>query len=347
MMSLEDILFHEELVKCSSYPEDAKWLEIINYADCTFDVNESQNLNPGHLKDFTRREAIETSAVVGPFFWWTYNKDSIDPCLQLIFRKSDVQRKSMSHGWELLLSYSFRTRLTSGYAKGTPRDGGIETMLKQVGRLENIHPLDSPTLLLYHELGSDNERAQRVLRERVREMENALIDRYAAAGGSSYLKDRSFDLDTINRDLAGLQCRALQKRPQAWKHVVERMEQAAMVYYEHLPDKERTVEMAQAHNEVLSRLSFMKSKLEGLENYTHTTLQRLSQLRDIVTTLTAKLESRLSIELAFQQHRIANASRKDSMSMKTLTLLGAMFLPGTFLSSMFSMSFFDFSDGKS
>lgn len=155
-------------------------------------------------------------------------------------------------------------------------------MLKQVGRLENIHPLDSPTLLLYHELGSDNERAQRVLRERVREMENALIDRYAAAGGSSYLKDRSFDLDTINRDLAGLQCRALQKRPQAWKHVVERMEQAAMVYYEHLPDKERTVEMAQAHNEVLSRLSFMKSKLEGLENYTHTTLQRLSQLRDIV-----------------------------------------------------------------
>ncbi|KAK0739447.1 hypothetical protein B0T21DRAFT_409795 [Apiosordaria backusii] len=31
------------------------------------------------------------------------------------------------------------------------------------------------------------------------------------------------------------------------------------------------------------------------------------------------------------------------MSMKTLALLGAFFLPGTFLSSLFSMPFFDFS----
>lgn len=32
--------------------------------------------------------------------------------------------------------------------------------------------------------------------------------------------------------------------------------------------------------------------------------------------------------------------------MKTLSLLGALFLPGTFLSSIFSMTFFDFSDGS-
>jgi Mg2+ and Co2+ transporter CorA len=32
--------------------------------------------------------------------------------------------------------------------------------------------------------------------------------------------------------------------------------------------------------------------------------------------------------------------------MKTLALLGSFFLPGTFLSSIFGMSFFDFSDGR-
>lgn len=33
--------------------------------------------------------------------------------------------------------------------------------------------------------------------------------------------------------------------------------------------------------------------------------------------------------------------------MKTLTLLGAIFLPGTYLASVFSMTFFDFAAGES
>lgn len=50
-------------------------------------------------------------------------------------------------------------------------------------------------------------------------------------------------------------------------------------------------------------------------------------------------ESRLSLEIAVQQQRLG-------YSMKTLALLGAFFLPGTFLSSVFGMSFFDFSPGR-
>lgn len=50
--------------------------------------------------------------------------------------------------------------------------------------------------------------------------------------------------------------------------------------------------------------------------------------------------------MAAQQRRLAHASKRDSTAMKTLSLLGALFLPGTFLSSIFSMSFFDFNVGK-
>jgi Mg2+ and Co2+ transporter CorA len=57
-------------------------------------------------------------------------------------------------------------------------------------------------------------------------------------------------------------------------------------------------------------------------------------------------ESRLSLRIAAQQHRLADASKRDSTSMKTLTFLGSLFLPGTFVSSVFSMSFFDFSKGE-
>lgn len=51
------------------------------------------------------------------------------------------------------------------------------------------------------------------------------------------------------------------------------------------------------------------------------------------------------VESTFSRE-IADASRRDGISMKTLAMLGATFLPGTFLSSLFSMSFFDFGRGK-
>ena len=60
----------------------------------------------------------------------------------------------------------------------------------------------------------------------------------------------------------------------------------------------------------------------------------------------AQKESKLNLEMAAQQRRLAHASKRDSTAMKTLSLLGAVFLPGTFLSSVFSMTFFDFNVGK-
>ena len=51
--------------------------------------------------------------------------------------------------------------------------------------------------------------------------------------------------------------------------------------------------------------------------------------------------------MAGAQRRLAHASKRDSNSMKTLSLLGAIFLPATYLASVFSMTFFNFSPGKS
>lgn len=57
-------------------------------------------------------------------------------------------------------------------------------------------------------------------------------------------------------------------------------------------------------------------------------------------------EARLNLQIAGEQRRIAHASKRDSTAMKTLSLLGALFLPGTYLASVFGMSFFNFEDGK-
>lgn len=58
-------------------------------------------------------------------------------------------------------------------------------------------------------------------------------------------------------------------------------------------------------------------------------------------------EARLNLEIAGEQRRIAHASKRDSTAMKTLSLLGALFLPGTYLASVFSMTFFNFEKGTS
>jgi hypothetical protein len=46
--------------------------------------------------------------------------------------------------------------------------------------------------------------------------------------------------------------------------------------------------------------------------------------------------------MAGEQRRLAHAAKRDSTSMKILSLLGAIFLPSTYLASIFSMAFFDF-----
>lgn len=56
-------------------------------------------------------------------------------------------------------------------------------------------------------------------------------------------------------------------------------------------------------------------------------------------------EARLNLQIAGEQRRIAHASKRDSTAMKTLSLMGALFLPGTYLASVFSMTFFNFEEG--
>ncbi len=57
-------------------------------------------------------------------------------------------------------------------------------------------------------------------------------------------------------------------------------------------------------------------------------------------------EARLNLEIAGEQRRIAHASKRDSTAMKMISLLGTLFLPGTFLASVFSMTFFNFQSSK-
>ncbi|KAK8016778.1 hypothetical protein PG993_014967 [Apiospora rasikravindrae] len=283
----------------------------------------------------------------------------------MVFRKSDVQWVGNPRGWQMILSYSFKTSITSGFVKGTKNAelGEILSQLKGCASPAH-HPLLLPILMLCQELGGSNDEKQKKIRNGIRELDMVLTGNYrnvtAAAG---HISLGELTLDRISQMIADYQSKVNWKRPQAWRNVLGRIQDATRWVWDNIDDLPPAFD--RLHRSLLDRLLFYNVKLDGLENYAHVSLARLDNLRQVVCKpipqngrglyadpcwytqtngLISQVESRLNAEIAIQQHLLANASKQDSASMKTLTILGAVFLPGTFLSSMFSMPFFEFND---
>ncbi|KAK8122930.1 hypothetical protein PG984_011600 [Apiospora sp. TS-2023a] len=354
--------------------EATSYLEILNYTvgHSTFpsmysiqqDAGDEKTFSPKHIslpKDSYRAmmdkfhlplQALETSTVVGPFFWWAHDEkfdgkhlpaNSVSS-LEMVFRKSDVKWMGNPRGWQMILSYSFATRVTSGFLKGTKNAnlGEIISQLKGCASPAH-HPLLLPILMLCQELGASNDEKQKEIRNGIRELDMTLTGNYrgvpAAAG---HISHGDLTLDKISQRIADYQAKVNWKRPQAWRNALGKIKDATEWVCENGNDP--FSDIGKLHISMMDRLRFYNIKLDGLENYAHVSLARLDNLRQVTNGLISQVESRLNAEIAIQQHILANASKRDSASMKTLTMLGAVFLPGTFLSSMFSMPFFEFHD---
>jgi len=191
----------------------------------------------------------------------------------------------MTRGWEMMLSHSARDGITTGYVKGTASSYIVEA----IGHLKSCagdisHPFLLPMIVLSHELSSKNDQKQREARDWLRRLENALSLRNEITQSESYLNSSFLDIDAISRDLAECHSQVLWKRPQAWHKIVCRLEAAMESFWDHLPP-EKQQELSALHLSMLSRLDFFKAKLEGIENYAHTTLERLNIQRSVVSYL--------------------------------------------------------------
>lgn len=266
----------------------------------------------------------------------------------------------------MMLSHSFDTGMTSGYVKSRKKFESVLDDLILCGR-PTSHPLLLPILTLCNELSSENDERQREQRRELRKLDDVLTGRYGMKPAAHYGPVLDPQLEDISKIVAVSHTEVLQKRPQAWQNVVDNVRRAAIYFWDHVPVEEKDSELQDLHDNLINRLDFLTVKLQGIENYAHVTIERFgilreevrrcflsydniensliwfsSKLHDIIT----QRESRLNLEIAVDQNRLANSNSRESASMKTLTLLGSFFLPGTFLSSIFSMPFFDFSNGR-
>lgn len=267
---------------------------------------------------------IETTSVVGPFFWCAYDQDDDDTHLrkfscffniiqarrkrnhglstnmiaEIVHRKSDVRKKGKTRGWEMMLSYSFKTRITTGFIKGTPSSDVEETLqhlracAAQVG-----HPMLLPTIILSYDLSPVNDQKQRDARDWLRRLENAVSLRDEVEKNEQYFQDGLLEVDGLNRDLVECHGHVMWKRPQAYFALVREMEMGMERFRLGWLDAKGTgasgsmreaeeagrIEVDKLHRSMLSRMEFYKVKLKGLENYIHTTLERLKVQREAVS----------------------------------------------------------------
>ncbi len=242
---------------------------------------------------------------------------------EIIFRKSDVRKKGKTRGWEMMLSHSFGTGVTSGYVKGTASsDVGEALEQLKACRAEAGHPLLLPVVVLAHDLAETSDIRQRSARDWLRRLENAITMRDEIDRSEVYT---DFDVDGINRDLVECHSQVLWKRPQAYQEIVREFARAMDRYQERAfpadgngngngngngsgewdgdgdggwdggrsrrPGRQPARPTARPsrppvrrlHASILARLDFYRAKLAGMEHYAHTTLERLHIQRQAVS----------------------------------------------------------------
>jgi hypothetical protein len=146
------------------------------------------------------------------------------------------------------------------------------------------HPLLLPTIIFSHDMSAKTDIKQREARDWLRKLEHAVSMRTEIDDKESYVdKDGLVDLDLINRHLVECHSQVLWKRPKAYLLLLESFNKIMKQFMDRLPEQRKTEDMRKLHESMLSRLEFYRSKLQGIESYAFTTLQRLDIQRSAVS----------------------------------------------------------------
>lgn len=220
--------------------------------------------------------------------------------LEIVHRKSDVRRQDQTRGFELVLTYSFKKRLISGFIKGTPTSHIIRVLQQlRAAPAQVAHPMVLSVTFLRHEISEANDMNQRDTRAWIRRIENFLQrdgDKNEWPRANGY-NDTLIVIDGIARDLTDCYSRALIKPPELYSTLTDQMEKTLRQFAKAanlaqgedawLAPSDTEADSAedsvqQLHDSLVSRLEFIRAKLTGLAHYREITLERLKLQRESV-----------------------------------------------------------------
>jgi hypothetical protein len=135
-------------------------------------------------------------------------------------------------------------------------------------------------------MSSKTDIKQREARDWLRKLEHAVSMRTEIDDKESYVdNDGLVDFDLINRHLVECHSQVLWKRPKAYMQILDGFNEAMENFRLIIPEHRNDLIMRKLHASMLSRLEFYRRKLQGLESYAFTTLQRLEIQRNAVNSV--------------------------------------------------------------
>ena len=186
-----------------------------------------------------------------------------------------------------MLSHDVNRGITTGFAKGTPSSDLIEAIKHLKACVLQIgHPMLLPIIIFSHDVSFKTDIKQRDARDWLRRLEHAVSMRSEIEEKEGYVnKEGVVDLDAVNRDLVECHSQVLWKRPKAYLEILRGIEKAMERFDGKLPAERKDEMMTKLQASMLARLDFYRVKLQGIESYAYTTLQRLDIQRSAVRLL--------------------------------------------------------------
>ena len=218
-----------------------------------------------------------------------------------------------------MLSHDINRGITNGYAKGTSSSDMVESIrhlracVLQIG-----NPLLLPMIIFSHDVSNKTEIKQREARDWLRKLEHAVSMRTEIQENEGYVKDGVVDLDAVNRDLVECHSQVLWKRPKAYIEILAGIEKGLDDFEEMLPERRKDETMRKLYKSMKARMEFYRVKLQGIDSYAYTTLQRLDIQRAAVSlfiTLFFRFISSPKEQVANKRTSSTTSSRRKNPSL--------------------------------
>ncbi|TVY51394.1 hypothetical protein LCER1_G005876 [Lachnellula cervina] len=96
----------------------------------------------------------------------------------------------------------------------------------------------------------------------------------------------------------------------------------------------------ESNRDILETIEYLAASRKSMSNFQRTSKERVQSQIGVLYSFTAQIDNSINA-------KIAVSSARDSSAMKTLALITTIFLPGTYIATLFSMSMFDWSSSSS
>ncbi|KAK2790501.1 hypothetical protein FQN52_005518 [Onygenales sp. PD_12] len=274
-------------------------------------------------------------------------------------REGFILRTPMSgtENWTLAISWDSECRTLNGFLHGL-QTNEISSLVTYLGdsREELIHPMNLPVILCEMITESDSNgikrRAKELYQVEIRTNYHGYPRNEAAEEGHAKSPEKDFEEMTRSLNIIISRLAFHEMRINANAVFTDQILERILAFetdaknLEEGGEEEWHKKLQSASRPLLERLVHLKTEHQALLLEIACNQKIAQSQLEIVYNLVAQRDNKDNLKLAKVSTDIANTTKDDSRAMRTIAVMSIAFLPGTFVSSFFSMDMFNWQAAK-